>query len=236
MSSYYDDVLAARYQHVMNEAKVQAFARRIQEYVCATSLIGEQGFRAFFGWSPNDLIGTPGEARRVAWQLCDAGFLAKLRGRADTTHLAQDLDGLMAAVLSTAGWLKRWRRILVEQLDTVNNNILQAQSPVRRFYFVVSHNPRIRSMLIPTGGHLGDDEFRRAKQRVDEYCRQIEVGIAAMDLPAWRVGQDELLLDVRSFFNPSQGLMAGRHLRIAQGQDTHVFTEEGEDATTFQLA
>jgi len=214
LDAYYAEIVEARERHLLAQQSVEQFTRSLGEFVIGTTLIGVNGFRAFFGLHPNRFTGLPGEAKRVAWHLCDPAYLTQLRGK-PAAERDKAIAELAQTALSTVGWLKRWRRTLVEQRDTVEASILRSQAPVRQFFFVVSHNPRVRSVLVQIGGHITEEEFRRASARVGEYCRQIQVGIEAMDLPAWRATHDDLLRDIRGFFNPSQAMLIGRSGRLA---------------------
>lgn len=234
MSPYFTELLEQRDRHDVMRHMVELFARRLPDYVRSSKASGETGFVKYFGWHPNDLIGTPGKAHDVAWKLCDVSDLTLLRGKGEPPHKAgqteaeqfvakqvalaeqaKDIEKLCDAIRSSSGWLTRWRRILSEQIETVHASIRKAQSPVRRYYMVVSHSPRLKTSLL-TGKAISDQEFTRAGNRLAEYCRQMAAGIDAMGLPVWRASHDELLLDVRTFFNPSQALLAGRKQRLLE--------------------
>lgn len=214
MSPYFNELLIQRDHHDVMRTMVERFVGKIPSYVANPKLIGVQGFTAHFGWHPNELIGLPGMAREVAKKLCSVTHMTLLRNpeRQDRDH---KVDELCDAARTTFGWLTRWRYLLQEQIDLVQDVIRKAQSPVRRYYLVVSHNQRVQTAMLP-GRPISDHEFQRASSRVAEYCRQIATGIEAMGLMAWRTTQDDLLLDVRTFFNPSQSLMAGRQQRLME--------------------
>ncbi|NJM39244.1 MAG: hypothetical protein HC853_00020 [Anaerolineae bacterium] len=219
LSPYFSDLLLQRDRHDVMRNMVERFASRIPSFVRntnSTSLIGLEGFVSHFGWHPNNLIGMPGLARRIAWQLCDVEKVTLLRDPTQMHEAQEDkINKLCDAARTTCGWLTRWRRVLSEQIELVQTVVRKAQSPVRRYYLVVSHNQRIKTAMLPNRA-ISDHEFQRASARVAEYCRQIAAGIDAMGLTVWRATQDDLLLDVRTFFNPSQSILAGRKQRLME--------------------
>ena len=72
---------------------------------------------------------------------------------------------------------------------------------------------------------MGDDEFARAKKALDERCRLLQAGMKPMGLPTWRATHEDLILDIRTFFNPSQAMLARRAM-LAQREGVSGDKEE----------
>ena len=158
----------------------------------------DASFEQFFGWHPTTLIGTPGDARESVLRLCDPEQVQAL----SSNQIAKD-------ILSTIQVLERWKEILVEHADLVSDTVQRAQAPVRTFFIVTSHNPRVALKSV-TVGLLKEREFLASKDHLSDRCRQIANGITMMGLECWRASHEELLLDLRNFFNPAQSLLARR--------------------------
>ena len=213
LGRYYEDVMAQLDIHRTSMHMIDSFADRLGDYVLA-GRADERAFERHFGWHPNALIGAPGLAHQIARRLCDAQYVsAILLGTDDTREKL--IDELARGVRTSVLWLARWCDILSEQLDTVRQSVLRAQAPVRLFYFVSSHNPRvkIKTGILPSTP-LTDEEFKTANERITERCRMIVDHLESMGLVAWRASHEDLLLDVRSFFNPNQGMLASRRERM----------------------
>ncbi len=215
LTLYYEDNLKQIDAHNAVVTKLDVFVSRMAEYV---EQIGpsanEQVFEGFFGWHPNSLIGLPGQARDVAWKLCDPVFLVELRQKPGQLRESKIAE-LCKAIRSTAFWVDRWRSIILEQIDMVRQKIASAQAPVRVFYLVASYNSRITAKL-KLKERMGDEEFVRARKVLDERCRLIQAGMKPMGLPTWRATHEDLLLDIRTFFNPSQAMLARRAMLAAR--------------------
>lgn len=160
--------------------------------------VSEAGFEQFFGWHPNTLIGTPGEARTAVLMLCDPARATALT-----------FTDIGERFFTTIRSLARWRDILVEHADLVSDTVQRAQAPVRTYFIVTSTNPRLVMKSVSKGA-LTEREFRAAKERLDDRCRQIFSGLQAMGVACWRASHEDLLLELRHFFNPGLSLLARR--------------------------
>ncbi|NJM42569.1 MAG: hypothetical protein HC853_18415, partial [Anaerolineae bacterium] len=116
---------------------------------------------------------------------------------------------IRADIHTTVAMLMHWQDVLAEQLETVQLNVLHAKAPVRTFFVVVSHNPRLRSKVIPKGP-MTEGEFARARSKLDEMCRLTQVFFQNMGMQAWRASDHDLLDDIRHFFNPSATVATAR--------------------------
>ena len=131
-------------------------------------------------------------------------------------------DAIVAEIASSLAALARWREVLLEQADVIQDIVQRAQAPVRTYYIVISSNPRLLSKTTASGRRLGEGEFRGARERLDERCRQIHNGLEAMGVRSWRATDDDLLLELRHFFNPGLALLARRAAKDLDELDAPV--------------
>ena len=209
LTQYYDKLVLAMEQHEKQIVRVLTLSDRFPEFVSqGQAAINDAGFAQFFGFGPNDFIGTPGKAHETALDLCDWQE-ARLFFRLKPAQRKQLITQLRADIHTTVAMMMHWQDVLAEQLETVQLNVLHANAPVRTFFIVVSHNPRIRSKIIPKGP-MTEKEFARARSKLDEMCRLIKVFFGNMGMEAWRATDNDLLDDIRHFFNPANSIATAR--------------------------
>ena len=165
-------------------------------------------FADHFGWQPADLVGIPGGAHNAAQKLCQPDTLRRLQA-ADSALRQKMLDVMAGGIAHSIRFAEHWQAVLYDRLAHVEASVQAAQAPVRTFYVITSHNPRLLRKAV-AAGPLSEEEFIASKAELDERCRRLQHGIELMRLPAWRAAHDDLLLELRHFYHPSQAAMARR--------------------------
>ncbi len=213
LSAYADKMQRARERIGQFQIRIDTLTTRMSGYLLDESTHDEAAFAKCFGFRPDGLLNTPDGsidgkhtgAHAVARQLSaptEANKLAAEFAKADAESRRAILSKLFRRCDETSSGLQRWQEIISERTQHVELEVDLLHAPVRTYFFVIAHNPRVFVGLQP--GPLSIDELERAKRTLTQHCADLTQGLQQMRLPHWRATHTELLEDIRHFYHPTQ--------------------------------
>lgn len=213
LSAYANKMQMARERIGQFQIRIDTLTTRLATYLQSNAPCDTAAFVKHFGFHPRELLNTPDGviekrhdgAHAVACQLSrpeDAKKLIDEYMAADISGRRTILNGLFQRCDLSSAALQRWQEVISERTQHVELEVELLHAPVRTYFFVIAHNPRVFLDLQP--GPLTMDQLERAKQTLTQRCADLSHGLQQMRLPHWRASHTELLEDIRQFYHPTQ--------------------------------
>ena len=213
LTAYADKMQVATERIGQFQIRIDRLTTRLSGYLVSESKRDQTAFAKHFGFLPSDLTNTPdgkvgdmhAGAHSVARQLSTPAVANKLAddyAAANAEGRRVIVNQLFQRCDETSIRLQRWQEIISARTQHVELEVDLLHSPVRTYFFVVAHNPRVFVGLQP--GPLSSEELERAKHTLAERCADLTQGLQQMRLPCWRATHTELLDDIRQFYHPTQ--------------------------------
>jgi hypothetical protein len=97
-------------------------------------------------------------------------------------------------------------RLLYGQAEHAQAAVDRVQAPVRTFYWIIAHNPRM--VETPLAGPLTRREFDDTKEVLEGRAAKVIAGLRHLGLAVWRATTTELVGEIFHFYHPPIPLQA----------------------------
>lgn len=172
------------------ETRLMALEDGLPAYAAA-GVFSADAFGADFGFVPDDLIRSPGQAHDVAWLLCTVAMAPN----------AEALASMSAIIAASIDTVAHWRELIVLRSRFVREIVASSGAQVRTITFVTSAYPRLTGKVAARlSSQLTDAELTAARHALDRRCEQLVRGLGRMGLSAERVGAGEMVEVARNLY------------------------------------